>query len=113
MDKDCTALVLWLKAIDDTGFIPDTLDLWNPSLRREDPQWIQWTADLNPRLICSYYTDKSKQQSNTVSFAFLIVIEDQITMESQFCLTNGAKVFAAEVLAIKESIAADHRVSYR
>lgn len=41
--------------------------------------------------------------------AFLAVSEEHIIVNSQFRLTDGAELFAAEVIAIKEVIINSHR----
>lgn len=56
-----------------------------------------------------YYTDGSKQEDSTVGCVFLAVVEDQNIVESQFYLTVGAEVSAAEVQAIKKAITDVHQ----
>lgn len=96
MDMDFTVLIRWCKSVDGKGLDPESVKIRRPSYMREDLGRIPWSGELRPRALCSHYTDASKQQNNTVEFAFTAVSDGHIVVESQFCLTDGAELFVAK-----------------
>lgn len=103
LDRNFTVLARWKKSVDGSRLDPESVDLWRSTPKRDF--WrIRWTSDLNPMTTCTYYTDGSQQQNDTVDCAFLAVAEDQIVVENQLRLTDGAEVFAAEIHTIKQAI---------
>lgn len=61
--------------------------------------------DLGPHSENKVYIPYGLVQTgkDTVTCAFLVVLEGQIVGENRFRLTDGAKVFAAEVIVIREA----------
>lgn len=50
-----------------------------------------------------------KIEGQLIGCVFLAVVVDQIAVLSQFCLTDGAEIFACEIYAIKEAITDSHQ----